>query len=97
MKQTTLETAKLETIVDNDRIRMTRITWAPGAETGWHTHPHDYVIVPYVDCRVRVETAEKAFEAEMQRDAPYFREKGVTHNVISLEDVPFSLIEIEIK
>lgn len=91
------ETATLDTLVDNDRVRMTRITWAPGAETGWHTHPHDYVIVPYLDCRVRVETAERTFEAEMQRDAPYFREKGVTHNVISLEDMPFSLIEIEIK
>ncbi len=94
---TARETATLDTLVDNDRVRMTRITWTPGAETGWHTHPHDYVIVPYVDCRVRVETADGTFEAGMQRDAPYFREKGVTHNVISLEATPFSLIEIEIK
>lgn len=84
-------------IADNERVRITRFTWAPGAETGWHTHAHDYVIVPYQDCRVRVEAAGGSFEATMMRDQPYFREKGVTHNVTSTEDQPFSLIEIEIK
>ncbi|MFM9940070.1 MAG: cupin [Hyphomicrobiaceae bacterium] len=86
-----------EPIVDNDRVRITRYTWGPGAETGWHKHPYDYVIVPYRDCKVRVETAIDSFEAGMFRDQPYFREKGVEHNVISIETEDFALIEIEIK
>lgn len=84
-------------IVDNERVRVSRFTWAPGAETGWHRHEHDYVIVPYVDCRVRVEMDGRTFEATMRRDEPYFRGRGVEHNVRSLESEPFSLIEIEIK
>lgn len=85
------------TIVDNERVRVTCFTWAPGAETGWHRHAHDYVIVPYRDCSVRVEMDGTTVEATMFREQPYFREKGVEHNVISLEAEPFSLIEIEIK
>ncbi len=86
-----------EPIVDNARVRVTRYTWGPGAETGWHKHPYDYVIVPYRDCRVRVENIEGTVEASMFRDQPYFREKGVEHNVISIEAEAFALIEIEIK
>ena len=86
-----------ELIVDNARVRITRFTWPPGAETGWHRHEYDYVIVPYEDCRVRVESAGGVIDAAMQRDAPYFRDKGVEHNVINIMDRPFTLIEIEIK
>jgi hypothetical protein len=53
--------------------------------------------VPYDDCRVRVDSAAGPVAAEMRRDDPYFRAKGVTHNVTSLMDEPFSFLEIEIK
>lgn len=89
--------AVVEIIEDNARVRISRITWAPGSQTGWHTHAHDYVIVPNRDCRVRVETTDGTIEAGMYRDQPYSRGKGVHHNVISLEAEPFWLIEIEIK
>lgn len=90
-------TVLAELIVDNERVRMTRFTWAPGAATGWHRHEHDYVIVPYRDCSVRVEMDGQVVDATMRRDQPYFRARGVEHNVISLETEPFSLVEIEIK
>jgi hypothetical protein len=91
------QTAEMEVIADNDRVRILRYTLAPGAETGWHTHATDYVIVPYDDCRVRVDSAAGPVAAEMRRDDPYFRARGVTHNVTSLMDKPFSFLEIEIK
>ena len=28
-------------LVDDDRVRVTRFDFAPGAETGWHRHGHD--------------------------------------------------------
>jgi hypothetical protein len=97
-KKSSRQRATSTIVVDNDRVRVTRNTWPAGAETGWHRHEHDYVIVPYSDCRVRVEEPGGVLrEAGMQRDAPYFRARGVEHNVISLMDQPFSLIEIEIK
>jgi len=30
-------------------------------------------------------------------DAPYYREKGVNHNVINAGDAPFSFLEMEFK
>jgi quercetin dioxygenase-like cupin family protein len=32
--------------VQNDRVIVTEWRFAPGAETGHHVHPHDYVVVP---------------------------------------------------
>lgn len=89
--------ADVVVVEDGDRIRIVRYTLAPGQSTGWHRHAHDYVIVPYADCRVRVETTEGVIEAEMWRDRPYFRGKGVEHTVTSLMEAPLSFLEIEIK
>ena len=89
--------AQMEIIEDNERVRIVRFTLTPGAETGWHTHVLDYVIVPYDDCRVRVDRRDGSVDAAMYRNTPYFRAKGVDHNVTSLSSVPFSFLEIEIK
>ena len=89
--------AQIEVIEDNERVRIVRYTLVPGARTGWHKHTLDYVIVPYSDCRVRVEHAGGAIEAEMTRNSPYFRKAGTEHDVISLMDTPFSFLEIEIR
>ena len=86
-----------ELLEDNDRVRIVRYTLEPGAGTGWHKHTLDYVIVPYDDCRVRVDRPGNSIEAEMYRNKPYFRERGVEHNVTSLMDQPFAFLEIELK
>ena len=89
--------AVVEVIDDNARVRLVRYTLPPGSVTGWHTHTLDYVIVPYADARVRVDTPTGSVEAEMHADQPYFRPAGIEHNVISLMPEPFSFLEIEIK
>ena len=91
------DATRTEVIADNDRVRIVRYTLAPGGETGWHRHALDYVIVPYSDGRIRVDSAAGAIEAAMSRDAPYFRASGAEHNVTSLMDAPFAFLEIEIK
>ena len=35
--------------VNDEKIRVTRWDFTPGAETGWHTHGMDYVVVPLTD------------------------------------------------
>ena len=90
-------TATVEVIADNARVRIVRYTLTPGSETGWHTHTLDYVIVPYDDGKVRVDRRDGTIEADMFRNAPYFREKGVEHNVTSLMVATFSFLEIELK
>ena len=89
--------AKVDVFVDNERVRVQRFTLPPGGDTGWHVHGTDYVIVPYSDGRLRVDTKTGPIEVTMKKDEPYFRQKGVEHNVISLEPEPFAFLEIEIK
>ena len=48
--------AKVVVHIDNDKVIVTEYRFAPGANTGWHRHGHDYVIVPLMDGKVKLET-----------------------------------------
>ena len=51
----TRSTASTNQLIDDDRTRVTRFTFAPGAETGWHQHGYDYVITAITDCDMRLQ------------------------------------------
>lgn len=89
--------AKVEVVEDGARVRIVRYVLPAGGRTGWHQHALDYVIVPYDDCRLRVDTASGPVDAEMKRDQPYFRAKGAEHDVVNVLDRPISFLEIELK
>jgi len=42
-------------LLDEQQVRITRWSFAPGAETGWHRHEYDYVITPVTDCAFLLE------------------------------------------
>ncbi len=42
-------------VIDDERMRVTRFDFAPGAETGWHEHGYDYVITAVTDCQMLLE------------------------------------------
>ena len=90
--------AKGDLQIDNDRTRVTRWTFAPGAETGFHRHDFDYVVVPGRDGKLLLidESGEKRL-AELKQGESYFRKKGVAHNVINANDHHFFFVEIEFK
>jgi len=84
--------------VDNDRVRVTEYRFAPGAETGWHRHEWDYVVVPQTDGAVSLvgpDGAETA--AAMTRGVSYYRAAGVEHNVINAGSGELVFVEIEMK
>jgi quercetin dioxygenase-like cupin family protein len=83
--------------IENDRVRVTEYRFEPGQNTGWHRHGHDYVVVPLMDGRLRLETAQGESLAEMRKGVPYFREKGVEHDVINATEGEYAFIEIELK
>ena len=89
--------AKATVIVDNARVIVTEYRFAPGASTGWHRHGHDYVVVPLMDGRVRLETPQGTSFADMKGGVPYFRNEGVEHDVINAGDAEYAFIEIELK
>ena len=90
-------TAKVKVHVDNARVIVTEYRFGPGDKTGWHRHGHDYVVVPLMDGKVRLDTPNGPAEAEMRKGVPYFRQAGVEHDVINASDADYAFIEIELK
>jgi beta-alanine degradation protein BauB len=87
-----------EILVDNDRVIVTKWSFAKDAETGWHRHGHDYVVVPLGDGKLIVEEPGGGTrEAPLASGVPYFRNEGVEHNVINGSGGPYAFLEIELK
>ena len=91
------EQAIATVMIDDDRVRVTRFDFAPGAETGWHRHGHDYVVVPLTTGTLLLETPDGERTADLRVGQSYAREEGVEHNVINANDFDFAFIEIELK
>lgn len=85
-------------LVDDDRVRVTRFDFAPGAETGWHTHAFDYVITAVTDCVMLLEDPDGSTRRTViaAGDA-YRRSAGVKHNVINDGHVAMQFVEVELK
>ena len=81
--------------VENDWVKVTEWRFAPGAETGYHVHAHDYVVVPMTSGVLRLEEAAGRREAQLTSGVAYAREKGVHHNVVNANDFEFCFLEIE--
>ena len=90
-------TAKATKLIDNERVIVTEWRFQPGDNTGWHRHAHDYVIVPLMDGKLKLVTKEGESVAEMKKGAPYFRNEGVEHDVISANETEYAFIEIELR
>ncbi len=82
-------------MISNARFKVTEWRFVPGAETGWHRHQHDYVIVPMTTGRLLLEEKSGNRYAELRTGEPYFRQVGVEHNVINAHEREFVFIEIE--
>lgn len=83
--------------IDNDRITVTEWRFPPGAETGWHEHGHDYVVVPQTTGKLELETLDGHTFSTLEAGVSYYREKGVEHNVVNANDFEFVFIEVELK
>lgn len=87
-----------DTQVDNDHVRVTRWTFAPGAATGWHVHEMPYVITPVIGSTVRIVDGDgQATEVEMVAGQSYFRPAGVAHDVINAGPGELVFVETELK
>ncbi len=90
--------ARATTLIEDEAVRVTRFDFAPGAETGWHRHGHDYVITAITDCRMLLEEpGGTRREVTVRAGEAYKRPEGVEHNVINAGEVPMSFVEVELK
>jgi beta-alanine degradation protein BauB len=84
-------------LISNDRVIVTEWRFSAGAETGWHRHGHDYVVLPQTNGKLLLETGQGDQYADLAIGKPYFRNVGVEHNVINANDYEFVFVEVEIK
>jgi len=82
--------------IDEPHVRVTEFRFAPGAETGWHRHAYDYVVVPLLDGKLQLEEPGGTSRiAELLTHQPYSRPAGVEHNVINANSFEYAFLEVE--
>jgi len=89
--------ATAKPIQENERVVITEWRFAPGAETGWHRHAYDYVIVCLTAGQLMAESAEGSSVTELTLGQTYARPAGVEHNIVNAGSGEFAFIEIELK
>ena len=90
-------TASAKVLIENDRVTVTQWSFEVGQNTGWHRHAHDYVVVPMLDGKLKIVDKTGTAVSEMRSGIPYFREKGVEHDVINATGGGYRFLEIELK
>jgi len=89
--------AQSKTLEENERVIVTEWRFAPGAETGWHRHQHDYVVVCLTAGKLLAETASGNVVTELRFGQTYARPAGVEHNIVNAGAGEFVFVEIEVK
>ena len=85
-------------LIDTPRALATEWRFAPGAETGWHRHGMDYMVIPMTTGELLIEGADGAgTRVPLTAGKPYARPEGVEHNVVNASGGEFVFIEIELK
>ena len=83
---------------DDERVRITRWDFVPGAATGFHVHEYPYAVTYLTDAKLKlVDKDGNVSFAEMKAGGSYSRPKGVAHDVINDGPAPMAFVEIEIK
>lgn len=83
--------------IDNERVIVTEWRFAPGAETGWHRHAYDYIVIPGMDGQLLLESADGEQLAELKAGQSYYRNAGVEHNVVNANNFEFAFVEVELR
>ena len=83
--------------IDDNRVIVTEWRVPPGSETGWHTHAHDYVVVPMTNGSLVLETDEGIKTSQLVKGRSYTRHVGVSHNVINPGPDEVIFVEVEIR
>jgi quercetin dioxygenase-like cupin family protein len=84
-------------LAEDERARITRWDFAPGATTGWHEHAMDYAVVMMTDATMAYEVDGLVTETRLKAGQSYIRPAGIKHDVKNNGDSHMTFIEIEIK
>ncbi len=85
-------------LADDDRVRITRWDFVPGATTGWHEHALPYAIVMVTDGTMVVDAGgAEPTRVTLRAGDAYSRPAGIRHDVMNGGDAPMGFVEVERK
>ena len=90
--------ARHSLLLEDDRTRITQWVFAPGDQTGWHSHTFDYVTVQQSGGALLLQGAdgsERRVDYEDGRTLAWTA--PIEHNAINISDVEVRVLEIEYK
>ena len=82
---------------ETERVIITEWRLAAGAETGWHRHAHDYIVVCLTAGQLTAETKDGNLVNNLAMGQTYSRPVGVEHNIVNTGAADFAVIEVELK
>ena len=89
--------ANANVLIDNDKVKVIEWSFEVGDSTGHHIHEYNYIVVPMLDGELRiVDKDNNETISKLTKGGAYYREKGVEHNVLNNNNIPYSFIEIEL-
>ena len=89
--------ANANVLIDNDKVKVTEWSFEVGDSTGHHIHEYNYIVVPMLDGELRIiDKDNNETISKLTKGVAYYREKGVEHNVLNNNYIPYSFIEIEL-
>ena len=68
--------ASSKLLQENDRVIVTEWRFAPGAETEWHRHAHDYVVVCLTAGSCAARSAQRIAPCTARYDRGVSRQEG---------------------
>ena len=86
-----------EGLLDNELVRVTRWTLAPGESIAWHRHEFPYVVVPIAAGRLTFRDANSENPVELVVGNATFRPAGIEHEVLNRGRDVVSFVDTEIK
>ena len=88
--------ATYETLIDDDKTRITRWHIAPGEVTGWHRHEWDYVTIQQSGGRLKLDMADGGeMFIDYEDGCARAFSAPVEHNATNVGDVEVRVLEIE--
>ena len=83
-------------LTENEHVKISEATFAPGAIADWHTHPQ-HTIYAVTDVNMKEEKkGSEATASEMKAGQAMWSE-AVTHTITNVGKMPFTIIVTEIK
>jgi quercetin dioxygenase-like cupin family protein len=83
-------------LVDNDKVNVSEVTFAPGAVADWHSHPQ-YTVYAVTNVKMKVEVKDKDDTVVEMKAGQAGYSPAVNHKTTNIGKKPFTAIVSEIK